>query len=110
MFCKKGVLRNFTKFTGKHLCHSLWHRCFTVSFVKFLRTPFYTEHLLWQHHQIKLQLLEKVQRWAFGLLVHYINYLQEVLKLKQNFQKISYFQVVTVKTPLSVIGPFCSYH
>ena len=23
MFCKKGVLRNFTKFTGKHLCQSL---------------------------------------------------------------------------------------
>ena len=23
VFCKKGVLRNFTKFTGKHLCQSL---------------------------------------------------------------------------------------
>ena len=47
---KKGVLRNFTKFTGKHLCQSLrpatllkkklWHRCFPVNFEKFLRTPF----------------------------------------------------------------------
>ena len=55
---RKGVLRNFTKFTRKHLCQSLflnkvaglrpavlfqkrlWHRCFPVSFVKFLRTPF----------------------------------------------------------------------
>ena len=47
---EKGVLRNFTKFTGKHLCQSfrsanllnkrLWHRCFTVNFAKFLRTPF----------------------------------------------------------------------
>ena len=54
---KKGVLRNFAKFTGKHLCQSLffnkvaglrdatlvkktlWHRCFPVNFVKFLRTP-----------------------------------------------------------------------
>ena len=54
----KGVLRNFAKFTGKHLCQSLffnkiaslrpatllrkrlWHRCFPVNFVKFLRTPF----------------------------------------------------------------------
>ena len=53
-----GVLRNFTKFTGKHLCQSLsfnkvagvrpaillkkrlWHRCFPVNFAKFLRTPF----------------------------------------------------------------------
>ena len=24
VFCKKGVLRNFVKFTGKHLCHSLF--------------------------------------------------------------------------------------
>ena len=24
MFCKKGVLKNFTKFTGKHLCQSLF--------------------------------------------------------------------------------------
>ena len=23
VLCKKGVLRNFTKFTGKHLCQSL---------------------------------------------------------------------------------------
>ena len=41
---KKGVLRNFARFTGRHLCQSLflnsWHRCFPVNFAKFLRTPF----------------------------------------------------------------------
>ena len=50
---KKGVLRNFERFTGKHLCPSLFfnnvvtllkkrlrHRCLPVNFVKFLRTPF----------------------------------------------------------------------
>ena len=55
---KNGVLRNFTKFTGKLLCQNLffnkvaglrpatlfkkrlWHRYFPVNFVKFLRTPF----------------------------------------------------------------------
>ena len=65
MFCKKGVLRNFAKFTGKHLCQSLffnkvaglkpatllkkrlWCRCFLVTFVKFLRKLFLTEHLRW---------------------------------------------------------------
>ena len=65
MFCKKGILRNFAKSTGKHLCQSLyfnkvaghkpatllkyrfWHRCFPVNFAKFLRTPFLTEHLRW---------------------------------------------------------------
>ena len=57
-FVRKGVLRNFAKFTGKHLCQSLffnkvaglrpatllkkrlWHRCFPMNFAKFLRTSF----------------------------------------------------------------------
>ena len=54
VFCKKSVLKNFAKFTGKHLCQSLffnkieglrpatllkkrlWHRCFPANFAKFL--------------------------------------------------------------------------
>ena len=58
MFCKKGVLKNFAKFTGKHRCQSLvfnkvaglspatllkkrlWHSAFRVDFATFLRTPF----------------------------------------------------------------------
>ena len=65
VFCKKGVLRDFAKFTGKHLCQRLFfdkvaglrsatflkkrlgHRCFPVNFAKFLRTHFLTEHLRW---------------------------------------------------------------
>ena len=52
---KKGVLKNFAKFTGNDLCQSLffnkvaattllkkrlWQVCFPVNFMKFLRTPF----------------------------------------------------------------------
>ena len=47
---QNGVLRNFTKLTGKHLCQGLFFfhffkkenlaHCFAVNFVKFLRTPF----------------------------------------------------------------------
>ena len=55
---KKGILGNFTKFTGKHLYQNLlldkvagltpatllkkrlWHWCFLVNFAKFLRTSF----------------------------------------------------------------------
>ena len=64
VFCKKGVLKNFIKFTGKHLCQSLffkkvagrpatllknrlWHRCFSVNFVKFLRTSFFIDYSWW---------------------------------------------------------------
>ena len=51
--CKKGALKNFAKFTGKHLCRisflkkRLWHSCFPVNFAKFLWTPFFKEHLWW---------------------------------------------------------------
>ena len=59
----KGVLKSLTKFTEKHLCQSvflnkvaglrhvtflkkrLWHRYFLVNLAKFLRTPFFTEHV-----------------------------------------------------------------
>ena len=66
VFCKKGVLKSLTKFTGKHLCQSLffnkvadfrnatflkkrlWHRYFRVNFVKFLWTPFCIAHFWWK--------------------------------------------------------------
>ena len=65
VFCRKGALRNFEKFTGKHLCQSLlfnkvaglrtvtllkkrfWYRCFPVNFSKFLKRPSITEYLRW---------------------------------------------------------------
>ena len=61
---KKGVPRNFVKFTGKHMCQSLffnkvaylrpptllkkrlWHRRFPVNFAKILRIPFFIEQPL----------------------------------------------------------------
>ena len=72
-YIKKGVLRDFTKFLGKHLCQSLffnkvaglrpatllkkrlWHRCFPVIFMEFVRTHFFqrtpvSEHLLLNIH------------------------------------------------------------
>ena len=67
VFCEKGVLGNFTKFTRKHLYQSLffnkvaglrldkrlWHRCFPVNFVKFLRTPFLTKISGWPPQHIR---------------------------------------------------------
>ena len=54
-FVKKSIFENFTKLTGKHMCQSLSfnkfagirHRCFSVNFIKFSRTPFFIEHLRW---------------------------------------------------------------
>ena len=41
---KKMFLEISQNFTAKHLCQGL---CFPVNFVKFLRSPFLTEHLRW---------------------------------------------------------------
>ena len=46
VFYKKSVLKNFSKFTGKHLSpaaflkETLWYKCFHVNAKNFLRTPF----------------------------------------------------------------------
>ena len=76
----KGVLKNFAKFTGKHLCKSLffekvtglrpatlltkrlWHWCFPLNVAKFLRTPFCIELLRW--------LLRKNQRRIQNFFKH----------------------------------------
>ena len=65
VFCRKGGLRNFEKFKGKHLCQSLrfnkvaglrtvtllkrrfQYECFPVNFSKFLKTRSITENLRW---------------------------------------------------------------
>ena len=53
VFCRKSVLRNSTKFTGKHVCQRLllikriWHRFFPLNFAEFLRTLLLIEHLRW---------------------------------------------------------------
>ena len=65
VFFKKGLRRNFAKFTGKRLCLSfffnkvaglrpatflkkrLCHRSCPVNFTKFLKAPFLKEHLWW---------------------------------------------------------------
>ena len=47
VFCKKDLLRNFAKFTGKHLMPAtllkkrLWHRCFPVNFCEISKKTFF---------------------------------------------------------------------
>ena len=55
MMFKTGALKNFTLFTGKHLCWSpydfikkrLQNRYLPVNIAKFLRTAYSIEHLWW---------------------------------------------------------------
>ena len=101
VFCKKGLLKNFAKFTGKHLCQSLffnkvaglrpasllkkrlWHRCFPVNFAEFLRTAFFTEHVRWLLMDL------------FILTTETLNEKLNFLCSRNNLEKI--FKFVTVK-------------
>ena len=65
VFCKRGVLRNFTKFTGKHLCWSPFliqlevmkdcsfnkkgnpTQVFSCEYHKVFKNSFFMEHLWW---------------------------------------------------------------
>ena len=87
VFCEKGILRNFTKFTGKYLCQSLFFnivaglrpatllkkealaQVFPVNFVKFQRTPFFTEHLFLQNTSERL--LPKPAIWSVVLIDYF---------------------------------------
>ena len=69
VFCKKGVVRNFAKFTGKHLCQSLFFNkvaglrptTFPANFAKFLRTPCFIEHLRWLLLKFVRRCLDKLK-------------------------------------------------
>ena len=98
VFCKKGVLRNFRKLTGKHLCQGLffnkvvslrpatllkkrlWQKCFSVNFVKFLRTLFLTEDLWW-------------------LLVFFISLSFRVPRLGRHTKPFLFYLIVVTKLP-----------
>ena len=101
-FCKKGALRNFVKFTGKHLCQSLffdkvaglrpatllkknlWRRWFPVNFTKFLRPPF-----SWNTFG---RLLLPIRQCTQYLLADLFKLIKEVLKRKHQFlQEIARF-------------------
>ena len=52
VFCKKGIVKNFAKLTGKQLCQSLffnkiWNVFFPVNFAKFLGAPVFIKRLWW---------------------------------------------------------------
>ena len=82
--CRERFPTNIAKFTGKHLCRSLffdrdaglrtatlfnkrlWHRYFPVNFAIFLRTPFFRTPLV-PAFFVRDQLL-LVIRWKFPLL------------------------------------------
>ena len=114
---KKGVLKNFPKFTGKQLCQSLFfnkvadwrigwlcHRFFPVNFEKFLRTPFFKEQIRWllmsdvNVFQVKSCLHLFILNHAFSITFWYFGRLKIILLLV--------FLPVVYKTEILLFGVF----
>ena len=87
MFFKIGILKNFTNFTGKHLCWSLFfiklacnfikkrlqHRRFPVKSANFFRTAIFTEHLRWL-----LLIMLSVRKLLLHVVIHFAVFCQPV--------------------------------
>ena len=98
---KKVVLKNFAKFTEKHLYQSLffnevaglrqatlkkkrhWHRCFPVNFAKFSRKPFLQNIsrrlLLSRIDHFEEKLLKRDKKCQLLCCSNYIQYLQFIM-------------------------------
>ena len=71
---EKGVLKNFAKFTGKHLCQSLFFNKAVglrpdVNFSKFLRTPFLQNNPGWL--LLEMKIFAKDWKWSINYITIY---------------------------------------
>ena len=111
---KKGVLKNFAKFTRKkHMRQILffnkvsglrpatlpkkrpWHRCFPVNLAKFLRTLFLTEHLQWlllelANETVNYDTKTKAYVPIWARSVNSVSYLKGQSRCKNRFQEQSF--------------------
>ena len=73
----------------------LWHRCFLVNFVKFLRTPFFTEHLWW----LLLDLSGNTLTWNISLILTPYNSHKKLSfkthKLTKNLFRLTFLQYIS---------------
>ena len=92
---RKGILRNFAKFTGKHLCQSLSFskretlaQVFSFEFCEISKNAFLTEHL-WTTASVKLKL--RSVWWPFIKInikwIHHLGYLSEICRSATPFRK-----------------------
>ena len=113
VLCKKDVLKNFTKFTGKHLCRSLLrpaalfkkrhrHRCFPVNFTKFLRTSFFIERLWWLLLEVSMKgrSLNVISVWVLKKL-YYLKKLLEKPEKRLRLNSFSVNQQVSAKSKIT---------
>ena len=120
VFCRKSILTNSAKFTGKHLFQSLlfnkvaalgpatllkkrlWHRYFPTNFAKFLRTPFFTKHLRWLPLKFYCTILMNLS-WRTEFCQQLLYYFENFVSVYKPLTK-SWFDIPT--TQISIFTLF----
>ena len=89
MFFKIDVPKHFANFAGKH-------RCFPVKFAKFLRAPFFTEHIWW----LLLSMLLFMNVFSFTPPLPHFHYFITILLLSSFEETLSpfyhYYHIITI--------------
>ena len=104
---EKGVLRNFAKFTGKHLCHlffnkialkkRLWHtHVFSCEFCKLSKNTFFVEHL-WATASVFILWINSLKRELQQQTPGFHRKSKEVLKSDSHLPKKSLFYLLQWK-------------
>ena len=132
VLCEKYVLRNFKKFTGKHLCQSLiwnkiaglrpanlltyrlYHRCFPVNIVNFLRTPFHIKHLWWLLLSFRVAFEERTyitlsltNSWVF--IVSFYSILN-LISMRGSAGVTEFYHRIFVNKRIYLYKKHCQYH
>ena len=83
VFCKKGVLKIFSKFKK----HSLWYRCFSMNFKKFLRMHFFKLSSLVSETYFAIHSFLWVSKYDDLL---FLNYSKKQTNMETNKQRIKF--------------------
>ena len=130
MFCKKGVLRNFTKFTGKHLYQSLifnkvacvrpatlikkrlWHKCFPVNFAKTSKNTFSyrTPAVAPSENVLNLFLIFYPFQTRFpDKVCPYVNDFRKIGTIGSRYSRMDQVKFFKGCLPQILLGPFFEY-
>ena len=92
VFCRIGVLRNFAKFTGKHLCQSLFFneetqtKVFSCEFCEIPKNAFFIKHVQW----LVLSEVHNVERIIRGTIQNFFSTVLDIKGLQKQPQEVLY--------------------
>ena len=93
VFCKKGVLRNFAKFTGKHLCQSLFLIKLQASVLNFVKKETLSQVFSCKFYEISKNINFIEHLWWLLLYVH--RFLYKNLDQSSNLNNLFWACIVT---------------